>query len=196
MCGSRLVEVVFVRCHVVVVFARRHVPVIFVQRCMAVALHCGLRIALHGGCLLCGIVWRCAGIVFMRHCAGVVFVWYCIGVVWGGCHLCKALRGGRLYAASHCVAGVFTWHCIAQASSSHGVARVLSSRSVAQCRLHVVSRGCRLRTELCGGVFALPGGCHRAASLHMPLHGCCLRVAVVVRALSSVSSWSLSLPGR
>jgi hypothetical protein len=140
MCGSRLVAVVFVRHHVVVVFARR-APVIFVRRCVA-SLHCGLRIALRGGCLLCSVAWCCTGIVFAQHCAGVVFVWYCIGVAWGGCRLRAALCGSCLYVASHHVAGVFVWHCVAQASSSRGVAWVSSLRGVAQCCLHAVSCGC------------------------------------------------------
>jgi hypothetical protein len=72
------------------------------------------------------------------------------------------------------VAGVFVWRCtgivFAWLSSSHSV--------VWWCLR--IARGLLSR-----------GRC-----LHVPLHGCCLCIAVVVRALSSALLWSLLLPGR
>jgi hypothetical protein len=191
MCGSRLVAVVFVRHHVVVVFARRCAPVIFVRRCVAVALRCGLRIVLCGGCLLCSVAWCCTGIVFAQHCAGVVFVWYCIGVAWGGCHLRAALCGGRLYVALHHMAGVFVWCCIAQASSSCGIARccaVLSSRGV----LRLLSlRGIVWRHLRIAQGLSLHGQSSRAITwLLSSRHHCCRGIVICV-VMVIVAAWSL-----
>jgi hypothetical protein len=104
------------------------------------------------------------GVVFARRCAAVVFV---------------ALGGGRLRAALHrrCLRAVLCGRRSA-VLSSRSVMQLLSLRGVAwQCLR--VARG----SSLCG------------RRLHVPLHGgCCLRVAVVVAALSSAWSRSSSPP--
>jgi hypothetical protein len=104
------------------------------------------------------------GVIFARRCAAVVFV---------------ASGGGRLRVALHrrCLRAVLCGRRSA-VLSSHSVTRLLSSCGVAWQCLHI-ARG----SSLCG------------CRLHVPLHGgCCLRIAVVVAALSSAWSRSSSPP--
>jgi hypothetical protein len=100
------------------------------------ALHCGLCIALHGGCLLCSVAWHCAGVVFVQHCAGVVFMRYCV----------SAWCGAVVVFARRCMAVVFMQCRIAWRASLRGIA--LRRRC-----LRVVLHGCRLRAVLHSVIF-------------------------------------------
>jgi hypothetical protein len=104
------------------------------------------------------------GVVFARRCAAVVFV------ASGGGRLRAALHRRRLRTALHGRRSAV--------SSSRSVTRLSSSCGVAWRRLRIAR-----------------GSSSHGHRLHVPSHGgCCLRVAVVVAALSSAWSQSSSPP--
>jgi hypothetical protein len=131
---------------------------------------------------------RCSAVVvFARHCMAVIFVRRHIAVNFvvlssrGVAQLsssCTLPRRGAAWLSSSC--------SVAWRSSLCGVAWRLSSRGIGRpSSLH----GTAMLSSSCCLGFVVAG-----RSLHMPLLGCCLRVAVgvVVGALSSVLSRSSS----
>jgi hypothetical protein len=136
-------------------------------------------------------VWRRVVVVFARcscylravshgglrvELRGRSVVWWSslCGVAW-----CASLRGIAQASSSHGVAQVSSSCGVTWLLSSHGVAWLSSSRGVVWRRLRVAQ-----------------GLSSHGRRLHVPSHGCCLRVAIVDGALSSASLWSLSLPSR
>jgi hypothetical protein len=115
---------------------------------------------------------RCAAVVFGR-CGVAVGAASCGGCLRTALHsgcLCVALHGGCLRMAL-CGRHLRT---ALHGGCPCGIVWQVSSCGVAQASSCTASCGHRLRAALCGGVFALPGGCHCAAVVFT-----CRRTAIV-----------------
>jgi hypothetical protein len=119
----------------------------------------------------CGVAWwsssRSAAVIFVQ-CRMAVFAWSCVAAVLCGGRLCAALRGVHLCVALH----RRRLHTALRRCRLHAVSR--------GCRLHMALHGCCLRAALCGGIFASPGGCRRAAVVFTCRHTAVVFVSLLL----------------